>query len=194
MRVRSGIAAFLATLGFVTVGAAEASACTGEQPTFAEAVAGASAIARIVLVDEPTDRTDDPGERHTVLRTLKGTLANEIELEDPRATLCGDRVGFWVDEGQEAIVAYGVEFYETTLNVTWAIVPDPVRPLGGSATIPEGVSTLDDLERAIVAALPDTAVAPTTPAPTSGYGAILLAASALIIGRWRFAPRTARGS
>lgn len=159
------------------LGAATATACTGEQPTFQQAVRGASAIARVVAIDAP-------GEFQTVrvVRTLKGTLPPEVLLGQPRTNLCGDALS--VDAGAEAIIAWDVPFADVALVVGWLATGDPAYPVLGSAQTPTGSSTLDDVEKAILGALPDTSIARGRSSELATVGAVLLAV-ALVLGSGR---------
>ena len=183
VRSRFIVAAVAVALSVLGAARSPALACTGEQPTFEAAVAGATAIARVVIVETSAYRDDSRPERHRILRALKGDMGGEIVIDDPRANGCGDRIGLYASVGDEAIIAYGVPFFGSTLNVVWVERPDDAHSVHGSASIPDGVATLDDMERAIVAALPDTAVTRATTPPNTIIGAILFMACALITGR-----------
>lgn len=170
--------------------AGPAHACTGEQPTFAEAIAGADAIARVVVTDVTEYGEPPAGETFRVIRVLKGVLPDEVTLEDPRTTLCGDTIGWLAPEGSEAIVAFGVPFYETLVNPAWRATDSRTDPvIGSGAPAPTGVASLDELEALILSELPNTAT------PASGAGAghaalvggglLLLGAAAIVIRRLR---------
>ena len=173
------------TLVALLTTAGEARACTGEQPTFADAIGGADAIARVV-VEDVTEYGEPPaGETFRVIRVLKGELPGEVNLDDPRTGLCGDTIGRFAPEGSEVIVAFGVPFYETLVNPAWKAtdsISEPVIGLGAPA--PAGVASLGELEELIRAALPDTATAAgTRSTPASVVGPLLLLAAAAILVR-----------
>ena len=168
--------------------AGHALACTGEQPTFAEAIAGADAIARVVVTDVTEYGEPPAGETFRVIRLLKGELPEQVNLDDPRATLCGDTIGRFAPEGSEVIVAFGVPFYETLVNPAWKATDSATEPvIGSGAPAPAGVASLDELEALILAALPNTA----TPAAGAGQAALiggwllLLGAAAIVVRRLR---------
>lgn len=165
--------------------AEQAQACTGEQPTFDEAIVGASAIARVV-VEDVTEYGEPPaGETFRVIRVLKGDLPHEVQLDDPRTGLCGDTIGYYAPEGTVAIVAFGVPFYGTLINPVWIETDHQIEPVTGlGAPSPKNVASLDELEQLILTALPDTAM------PVAGGGSaaviggvVLLLASAAVLSR-----------
>lgn len=170
--------------------AAPAVACSAEQPSFEVAIATASAIARVV-VEEVAEYGEPPaGETFRVVRVLKGQLPAEVHLDDPRSGLCGDSIGYYAPAGSEVIVAFGVPFYDTLVNPAWKATDSRVEPvIGFGAPTPEGIATLDELERVILAALPDTAmpVAGGGDAPLVGGVLLLLAAASIAVRRLRAA-------
>jgi hypothetical protein len=183
MRSRSIVAAISLALTALWIGPHAARGCTGEQPTFEAAVAGASAIARVVVVEASEYGDSGLPERHRVVRSLKGNVSGEIVLDDPRTNGCGDRIGLYAPVGNEAIVAYGVPFFGATLHVVWVDQVDDAHPVYGSSSIPDGLTTLDDVERAIRATLPDTAVTPTRFTWPGVVGGLLFSASIVLLGR-----------
>jgi hypothetical protein len=183
---RLGLAAL--TLVALLSTAGHAHACTGEQPTFAEAIAGAEAIARVAVADVTEYGEPPAGETFRVIRVLKGALPDEVNLDDPRTDLCGDTVGHYAPEGTDAIVAFGVPFYDTLVNPAWILTDDPLRPVSGfGTTAPESVASLDELEQLILAAIPNTALAPpaTNDVTLIGGVALLLVAVAVLHRRIR---------
>jgi hypothetical protein len=151
-------------------------ACTGEQPTFDEAVRDAAAIVRVVADEPPAD-----SQLMSIVWVLKGTVHTPLLLDAPRTNLCGDRLT--LDAGSEAIVAFDVPFYETSLTVAWMESGDPDLPVVGSAHPPRGAATLDDVEAAIVAELPTTAVSLDPPNVLPMFGWALLALALISGGR-----------
>lgn len=180
---RLGPAALTLVALFSTVG--QAAACTGEQPTFAEAVANADAITRVVVEDVTEFGEPPAGETFAVVRVLKGDLPDKVQLDDPRTGLCGDTIGYYAPVGTEVIVAFGVPFYGTLVNPVWIETDHPVEPLTGlGAPAPDGVASLDDLERLIVATLPNTSVeADARPVAALTAGMLLIVAALAILLR-----------
>ena len=142
------------------------SACTSSQPSFAEAVRGAGAIARVTVVEGWDGYQDDPthSETYRVDRVLKGSLPELVTVAPAWTTLCHDSVVgyFGGDEGAVIIVAFDVPYYDQTIHPMWAF--DRKQGVSGSAGVPSGVSTLAGLEAAIRSELgmPDTATAEST--------------------------------
>lgn len=141
---------------------APVSACVSDQPSFAEAVRGARAIARVIVVEGWDAYQDDPTHSETfrVERVLKGSLPEVVTVAPAWTTLCHDSVSYYAgDEGAEIIVAFDVPYYDQTIHPMWIF--DSKQGLSGSAGVPAGVSTLTDLEAAIRSELgmPDTATA-----------------------------------
>src|SRR4051812_41214267 len=70
------------------------SACVSGQPSFAEAVRGARAIARVTVVEGWDGYQDDPtqGETYRVERVLKGSLPKLVTVAPAWTTLCHDSV------------------------------------------------------------------------------------------------------
>lgn len=151
--------------------------CTGERPSFEEAVRGAEAIALVSVEEVSTYGEPARGETYRVIRVLKGSLSQRVQLDDPRTSICADTVGLYAPEGTRAIVAFGVPFYGNQLHTVWVEAADVVNPVTGSAAVPDDVFTLAELEAAIMEALPDTAVAPPVLEPiiVIGVGLIGLA-------------------
>jgi hypothetical protein len=150
------------------------SACSSESPTFIEAVRGASAIARVSIID----RLGDPPhtETYRVERVLKGSLPAVVTVSPAWANLCHDTVAFYAGEdGSDIIVAIGMTYYGQIINPVWVL---SVHGIDGSAGVPDGVRTLPELERAILRALamPDTATAePINHVPGQGLALAVLA-------------------
>lgn len=180
---RIGLAAVTVIALAVTPSATHA--CIAEQSSFAEAIAGAAAIARVVVEDVTEYREPPAGETYRVVRVLKGQLPDHVQLDDPRTGLCADTIGYFVPEGTEAIVAFGVPFYDTLVNPAWKATGHPVEPvIGFGATTPEGVATLDDVERLILATLPDTALPLIAGGRAALFaGVLLLVAAAVALSR-----------
>jgi hypothetical protein len=145
-------------------GASSTRACISDTPSFAEAVAGADAIARVTIVDG-TDY-EQPGdiEVFRVDRVLKGDPGPSIELVEPVTYLCGDRVGYLTGGadggvGESIILATNVQFFDEVIHPFWIVVDGG---LSGSAGWPAAATDLADVEAAILNALgpPDTSTAP----------------------------------
>lgn len=121
-------------------------------PTFDYVVNNASAIARVTVLE---GRDRDLSETFRIDRVLKGRLPTTVVLEPARSSLCGDTVSFYVGAGEEnvgesAILALDVQFFDQVIHPVWGVIEGR---LGGSAGLPDGVSTLPELERAIAAAV-----------------------------------------
>ena len=165
-------------------------ACSSDQPTFAEAVDGASAIARVIVADVPAygEDRDSRAETYRVVRMLKGSLPASVVLAEPFTNLCHDTIGGLVaPEGSEAIVAFDVAYFGQVIHPAWVAVDAPYNPsVGGSAFAPDEAKSLDDLEALIEARLPDTALAsPSAIQPSELLGAALIAAAIGLAARRR---------
>jgi hypothetical protein len=192
MKVLALVAFLLATLAN-PIGAL---ACSADSPTFDYAVQDASAIARVTILD---GRDRNLIERFRIDRVLKGELPAEVALERPNSHLCGDTISFFAGAeggrvGQSAIVAFNVTFSGQIIHPVWA---DLNNRLAGSASLPDGVSTLLELERVIAAAvaqLPQTEADSTPDASQSPpwiVAPLLALVLVLILGlTWRRRTRT----
>lgn len=174
------------------------SACTSSQPSFAEAVRGARAIARVTIVEGWDGYQDDPthSETYRVDRVLKGSLPKSVTVAPAWTTLCHDSVGYFAGaEGAVIIVAFDVPYYDETIHPVWTF--DSNQGLSGSAGVPSGVWTLTDLEAAIRSELgmPDTATAESATdhsSPLLPY--VLAAAGGLVLAARRLLRRGARSA
>ena len=113
------------------------SACTSSQPSFAEAVHGARAIARVTVVEGWDGYQDDPthSETYRVDRVLKGSLPTLVTVAPAWTTLCHDSVGYVAGaEGAVIIVAFDVPYYDQAIHPMWAF--DSKKGLSGSAGVP----------------------------------------------------------
>ena len=170
------------------------SACTSSQPSFAEAVRGARAIARVTVVEGWDGYQDDPthSETYRVDRVLKGSLPKLVTVAPAWTTLCHDSVGYFAGaEGAVIIVAFDLPYYDQTIHAMWAF--DSKQGLSGSAGVPSGVSTLTDLEAAIRSELgmPDTATAESITTETSPLlPYVLAAAGGLVLAARRLSRRS----
>lgn len=179
-------------LGVVTVVALvipadRAAACSADQATFEAAIAGASAVARVVIEDVSEYGEPWAGETFRIVRVLKGELPDRVHLDDPRTGICGDTIGGG-GPGREAIVAFGLPLFGRIVNPAWFVVDHPLRPVSGAGvTTPDGVTSLDELEETILAALPDTAItaAGSRHAALIGGWLLLLAAALMALRRLR---------
>ena len=174
------------------------SACVSGQPSFAEAVRGAQAIARVTVVEGWDGYQDDPthSETYRVERVLKGLLPKLVTVAPAWTTLCHDSVSYFAGaEGAVIIVAFDVPYCDQTIHPMWTF--DRKQGMSGSAGVPSGVSTLTDLEGAIRSELgmPDTATAQSTtdhPSPLLPY--VLAAAGGLVLAARRLSRRSTRGA
>ena len=130
MALRSVLA--MATLVALLLAPGVVHACSSDHPTFAEAVDGASAIARVIVTDVPAygEDRDSHAETYRVVRTLKGSLPDSAVLEEPFTSLCHDTIGGLVaPEGSEAIVAFDVAYFGQVIHPAWVAVDAPYRRL-----------------------------------------------------------------
>jgi hypothetical protein len=140
-------------------------ACVSDHPTFSEAVGGASAIARVTIVEGFDAVSGDPthSETYRVERVLKGSLPELVTIAPAWTSLCQDSVGYFAgaeaSEGRTILIALNLSFGDQVIHPMWAEL-DGVG-LFGTAGIPDGVTTLAALERAILrqVALPETSTA-----------------------------------
>jgi len=147
-------------------------ACVSDHPTFSEAVGGASAIARVTIVESFDAVGGDPthSETYRVERVLKGSLPELVTIAPAWTSLCQDSVSYFAgaeaSEGQTIIIALHLSFEGQIIHPMWVEI-DGVG-LFGTAGIPDGVTSLAALERAILrqVALPETTTAdPKTATP-----------------------------
>lgn len=179
---RALLAGVALAVGLLAAMPSPVSACTGEQPSFLEAVRGARAIARVTIVEGFDTYTDDPttSETYRVDRVLKGTLPQTLTLAPAWTSVCHDSVGYnaGVEEsdGKTIVLAIDMPYYDQTIHPMWMTYEN--GEVGGSAGVPPGVTTLDALEAAVLAVLapPDTATSGTAPDRTPTLPLLLVAA------------------
>jgi hypothetical protein len=164
-------------------------ACISDHPTFSEAVGGASAIARVTIVEgfDAVGGDLTHSETYRVERVLKGSLPELVTIAPAWTSLCQDSVSYFAgaeaSEGRTILIALHLSFEDQIIHPMWAEI-DGVG-LFGTAGIPDGVTSLAALERAILqqVALPDTSTADSktmTPyawalvAGLAGLGALLV--------------------
>ncbi len=193
----AGVGALAAILVCATP--APVSACTSSQPSFAEAVRGARAIARVTVVEGWDGYQDDPthSETYRVNRVLKGSLPELVTVAPAWTTLCHDSVVgyFGGAEGAVIIIAFDVPYYDQTIHPMWAF--DRKQGVLGSAGVPSGVSTLADLEAAIRSKLgmPDTATAePAADHVPPLLPSVLAAAGGFVLALRRVSRRSRRSA
>jgi hypothetical protein len=190
--VRAGAAGWLACVSVMVV-AAPALGCSGPVPTFSEAVAGAEGIARVIVTDVTEYGEPAAGETFRVVRVLKGALPSSIQLDDPRSHGCGDTIGYYVREGGEAIVAFAVPFHGSVVHPFWMETGHPVEPIYAMVwETPEEARTLDDVERLILAALPDTAIPVEVSMDPALIGGLVLLGAAMGVAAGRLGRRLGR--
>ena len=189
-------------LGWLASAPSAALACISDSPTFAQAVNGASAIARVTVVEGFDPYTEDPSrsETYRVDRVLKGNLPHIVTVAPAWTSLCHDSIGYYAGrEGTTIVVAFGLASYGEVINPMWgASRRDGVW---GSAGVPRGVATLADLEGAILAklGLPDTATGETGEVGEGSEPQILpltlllstTGVAAFAVALWRIATRQA---
>ena len=137
--------------------------CTSDHPSFVEAVHGARAIARVVVVEGWDSYLDDPAhsETYRVERVLKGSLPASVTLAPAWTSLCHDSVAYYAgSDGAVIVVALDVSYYDQVIHPMWAFDSD--QGLSGSAGVPPGVTMLTELEAAIRSELgrPDSSKSP----------------------------------
>ena len=135
-------------------------ACSSDYPSFREAVLGAEAIALVEVVDTPNDPVNRGPQVVQVRQVLKGSLPSTVVLERPPTDLCSDTIGFWAEQllrPPTLLVAFGLSFYDATINPIWG---ERVRgsSIFGTASVPAGATTLEEVMAAARALLPDTAM------------------------------------
>jgi len=159
-----------------------ASACSSDQPTFEEAVRGARAIALVFIVDGFDNYSDDPttSETFRVERLLKGTLPEVVTLAPAWTSLCHDSVGWNAgaeeSDGRTILLAIDMRYSDQTIHPMWTT--DDNQRVWGSAGVPRGITTLAELEAAILADLgvPDTATLESEPPAAPALAVMLVAA------------------
>lgn len=156
--VARGLAGAVA-FAWLAISPSAALACVSDTPTFAQAVNGARAIARVTVVEGFDAYLDDPSrsETYRVDRVLKGDLPDMVTVAPAWTSMCHDSIGYYAGaEGTTIVVAFGLHTYGQVINPMWgASRRDGVW---GTAGVPRNAATLADLEHAILAklALPDT--------------------------------------
>lgn len=186
-RLITFVASILA-VGILASSPPTVSACSSDHPTFGEAVRGARAIARVTTIEGFDPFTDDPtmSETFRVERVLKGSLPDVVTVAPAWTALCHDTVGYYVGrEDATIIVAFDVRYYDDTIHPMWGV--DDASRIYGSAGIPPGVTTLAELEQAIVAAVgpPNTSTEPSTGDDSTPL-LVLVAALTVLAASFRF--------
>jgi hypothetical protein len=155
--------------------------CSSDYPTFREAVVGAEAIALVEVVDTPGDPMNQAPQTLKVIEVVKGSLPSTVVVDPPRTDLCGDTIGFWAEQLRPPtlLVAFNVSFYDQAINPIWG-----ERRRGssifGTASVPAGATTLEEVMAAARRLVPDTAMhRPGDRADLALLGAALLALAAL---------------
>lgn len=165
-------------------------ACTSEQPSFEQAVDGADFVvdARVIAVQKIVSEPDTYV--LAVDRVLRGQAGAQVVLKGARTGLCGDQLDIQ-RLGERIIIAVGVDFFDQEISPYWA---ESQGRLYGSATMPFGARSLDDIAWSIAPPLKVPAVS----ASEAGSGtwplvAIAVAglAGVLVAARWR--SRRSRG-
>lgn len=177
----------LAGLSLALVQPLTAVGCISDQPTFEEAILGAGSVALVEVVDTPTDDSMSGLQTLRVLQVLKGSLPGTLLLDNPRTGLCGDTIGFWAEQTKSSslLVAFGVRFYQATINPVWG-EPAVGDSVFGTAGVPAGATTLDDVVTAARELLPDTAMRSPASAPDLRLVGVALLAVAAVLGGRRY--------
>ena len=178
---RAALACSALALGLLAATPSPVSACISDEPTFEEAVRGARAIARVVIVDGFDNYSDDPttSETFRVARMLKGKLPEFVTLAPAWTTLCHDSVGWNAgaeeSDGRTILLAIDMPYYGQTIHPMWTTGGS--HGVWGSAGVPAGVTTLAELEAAVLAqlGLPDTATLDAEPAAAPPFAVIFVA-------------------
>ena len=157
--------------------------CSSDSPTFQEAILGAEAIALVEVVDMPDDPMNTGKQTLKVREVLKGSLPSTVVLNRPPTGLCGDTIGFWAEQMRTplVLVAFGVPFYEATINPLWG---EPISgdAVFGTAGVPAGARNLDDVMAAARGLLPDAAMDRQSPrVDLALLGAALLALAGVLV-------------
>lgn len=188
-------AAFVLALGLLVAAPSAVSACISEHPTFLEAVRGARAIARVTTIEGVDTYTADPtaNETYRVERVLKGRLPGLVTLAPAWTSLCHDSVGFYAEgsDGRTIVIAIDMPYYDQTIHPMWTTYD--TQGVSGSAAVPPGVTTLKELEAAILAELdlPDTSTDETQSRDAYPLAFILAAAIVAFVATeamWRHRP------
>jgi hypothetical protein len=164
-------------------------ACISEHPTFVEAVRGARAIARVTVVEGVDTYKADPtaSETYRVERALKGRLPELVTLAPAWSSLCHDSVGFYAEGsvGRTIVIAIDMPYYDQTIHPMWTGYD--TSGVSGSAGVPSGVTTLKELEAAILAELdlPETSTVETQPRDAIPLALVLAAAIAAFVATVR---------
>jgi hypothetical protein len=137
----------------------QAWACTSDAPTFEYVLTNARAIARVTIIDIPEPGPGPPYvETYRVERRLKGTLPDVVELAKAYTNLCHDRIAYYAGpEGRTAIIAFDVPFFNDTIHPIWYEGPDGLQSTVWGT---EDLTSLAELERAILRSLPETSTEP----------------------------------
>ena len=177
---RASLACSALAFGLLLAMPSPASACVSGQPTFEEAVRGARAIALVIIVDGFDSGDPTTSETFRVERLLKGTLPEVVTLAPAWTSLCHDSVGWNAgaeeSDGRTILLAIDMRYSDQTIHPMWTT--DDNQRVSGSAGVPRGVTTLAELEAAILADLgvPDTATLESEPPAAPPLAVMLVAA------------------
>ena len=178
--VRRAIGALAGAAIFALVLPAPAHGCSSDYPSFREAVLGAEAIALVEVVDTPGDPMNQAPQTLRVLEVVKGSLPSAVVVDPPRTDLCGDTIGYWAEQLRTPtlLVAFNVSFYDATINPIWG-ERRRASSIFGTASVPAGATTLEDVVAAARQLLPDTAMHQPANRKLAVLGAVLLGLAAL---------------
>jgi len=153
-------------------------ACSSEQPTFEQAMAGARAVAVVEVDLAANGEVIDGVPPLRILRVLNGDPRPFLAAGNLRTGLCGDTVHYLYGDGAVVIVAFGVPFFDQVIHPSWSRVED--GSLYGSAGTPFGVTTVEGVEAAIRQRFPTPPIEP-EPALDSSWLVLVAAAIALAV-------------
>jgi hypothetical protein len=167
-----------------------ASACSSEEPTFDQALAGAQAVAwvEVVLAADGEVQSGVPPLR--VTDVIHGDPAPFLAA-DPRTGLCGDTIHYLYGDGARVLVAFGVPFFDRVIAPSWGRGEDGA--LYGTTGLPFGVTSIEGIEAAVRARFPAPQANESGPVSIDGSWVVIIAfALATMIGlgiAWRRSPQ-----
>lgn len=148
-------------------------ACTSEQPTFDQAMAGAQAVAWVDVVNAAEGGVAG-GPRLRVTEIVAGDPAPFLAA-DPRTGLCGDTIHSLFGDGAHVLLAFGVPFFDQVIAPAWR--RDETGGVSGTAGVPFGVTTIEGLEAAVRDRFPAPEANDSGPMSIDGSWVVIIAAA-----------------